>query len=448
MTITISKIEKHLQQNYYQNLLAKIKNKTATVGIVGMGYVGLPNIVSKARQGYYVTGFDVNLERVDKVNKGISYISDVESEELKELVINESKVAATTEYSLLANMDVIVICVPTPVDEHKQPNLTYIKTATKGIAENITRGSLVILESTTYPSTTEDIIVKELESKGFAIGEDMFVAYSPERIDPSNKTYNVDNTPRIVGGHTQYCTTLAKEFLGGNVKTVSSTKIAEMAKVYENTFRYINIALANELDIICNKMDIDTWEVIEASGTKPYGFMAFYPTVGIGGHCIPVDPHYLSWYAKKFNYTTQMIQTASVINDSMNDYSVERVSEILNKQGKTLNGSNIAILGAAYKKDVNDVRESPIIRFYQSLKERRAEVTVYDDYVDQIAIKGEDIRVKNIDYQELYHYDIVILLTDHSYFDYEKIAFFSKCIFDTRNAFKNVGTKNGKYYKI
>ncbi|WP_216638010.1 nucleotide sugar dehydrogenase [Bacillus sp. FJAT-29814] len=433
--------------NNYSQLHAKLQTKSAVIGVIGMGYVGLPTMVSKARVGYSVIGFDVDETKVNRINAGKNYIGDVQDDVLKQLV-NKKKVRATNDFSELRLVDVMVICVPTPIDEHKQPDLSYIQDATDEIVMNATEGSLVILESTTYPSTTEEIIVKSIEDRGFKIGEDFFVAYSPERIDPSNEVYTIENTPRIVGGHTERCTELAQLFIGGNVFPVSSTKAAEMAKVFENTFRFVNIALANELAVICDKMGLDPWEVIEAANTKPYGFMAFYPSVGIGGHCIPVDPYYLSWYSKKYNYNTQIIEVAGDINDRMNSYSIKKIMQILNLQGKTVKGSKIAILGAAYKKDIDDVRESPVFRFYESLEKLGAEIAVYDPHVENFTLEGKIIPVQKMNYDKLGEFDVVALLTDHTDFDYKKIATNANIIFDTKNGFKEVENFKGSYYKL
>jgi UDP-N-acetyl-D-glucosamine dehydrogenase len=428
-------------KNYYEILNNKIINKKATVGIIGLGYVGLPNAVSKARQGFNVIGFDVNEEKVFMANTGNSYIKDVSDKELIE-IIERNKFYATTDFSKIKDVDVAIICVPTPIDEHKQPNLSYIEKSINMIALYIQKGSLVVLESTTYPSTTEDIIVKQLKLAGFKIGEDIFVAYSPERIDPSNKKFNIDNTPRLVGGITYRCTKLACELYGGLTVPVSSPKVAEMAKVFENTFRFVNIALVNELALICDKMGVDVWEVIESANTKPYGFMAFYPSAGIGGHCIPVDPHYLSWQSKKFNINARMIEVADEINTQMTDYLIKKVIEVLNKNGKSLKGSKVYILGASYKKDVGDVRESAVIRVYDELKKYEASIVVCDPHVKEFETKEERVIVEDIDYKKIEKSDIVILLTDHSDFDYEKISKYANIIIDTKNAFKNIKKAN------
>jgi UDP-N-acetyl-D-glucosamine dehydrogenase len=428
-------------QNYYEILNNKITNKTAIIGVIGLGYVGLPNAVSKTKQGFNVIGFDVNEERVFMANAGRSYIGDVSDSELREIV-SKNKFHATTDFSKIKEVDVAIICVPTPIDEHKQPDLAYVKNSIEMISLYIKKGSLVVLESTTYPSTTEEIIVKQLEDTGFKVGEDIFVAYSPERIDPSNKIFNVDNTPRLVGGVTEKCTKLACELYGGLTVPVSSPMVAEMAKVFENTFRFVNIALVNELALICDKMGIDVWEVIESAKTKPYGFMAFYPSAGIGGHCIPVDPHYLSWQSKKFHMNTRMIEVADEVNTQMMEYLIRKMVRVLNQHGKTLKGSNVYILGAAYKKDVGDVRESAVIRLYDELKKYETNITVCDPYVKEFKTENETVMVENIDYQKIEEADVVILLTDHSNFDYEKISQHAKIIIDTKNAFKHIRKEN------
>jgi len=432
------------ENELYNALLNKITLKEATVGMIGLGYVGLPNAVSKAKKGYKVIGFDVDVRKIEKISEGISYIEDVPSEELS-LAVSMEKLVATTNFEDLSLVDIAVICVPTPIDEYKQPDLAFVKEASFQIAKNLKKGSMVVLESTTYPGTTEDIIVKDLEKHGFVAGEDVFVAYSPERIDPSNKTYNVDNTPRIVGGYTENCTKLACDFYGGAIEPVSSPKVAEMAKVYENTFRYVNIALSNELAVLAEKMDIDVWEVINAAGTKPYGFMSFFPAVGVGGHCIPVDPYYLQWKAKQYDMSTRMIELASDINLNMNDYVISRIAEILNENQRSINGSKIVILGASYKKNVGDVRESAIFRFYKKLNDLNAIISVQDPYVDMFKLGEEVVHVNGIDYAEIANADMVVLLTDHDIFDYEQIAEHASILFDTKNIIKEENKVVGLY---
>jgi UDP-N-acetyl-D-glucosamine dehydrogenase len=429
-----------VQNHYFESLYSDIKDRKARVGIIGLGYIGLPNAISKAKKGFDVIGFDINEKRVSMVNQRISYIEDVSNEELRE-VVDTNKFYATNDFSKIKDVDVVLICVPTPIDEYKQPNLSYVQSSIETISIYIQKGSLVVLESTTYPSTTEEIIVKQLERVGFKIGEDMFVAYSPERVDPSNKTFNIDNTPRLVGGVTDKCTQLACELYGPLTIPVSSPKVAEMAKVFENTFRFVNIALVNELALICDKMEMDVWEVIESANTKPYGFMAFYPSAGIGGHCIPVDPHYLSWKSKKFHMNTRMIEVADEINTQMMDYLIGKMVRVLNQHGKSLKGSNVYILGAAYKKDVGDVRESAVIRLYEELKTYETNITVCDPYVKEFKTENETVTVEDIDYQKIEESDIVVLLTNHSVFDYEKISKHANIILDTKNAFKHIQSK-------
>lgn len=432
---------------YFEKLQEKIQNKTASVGVIGMGYVGLPNVVAKAKEGYFVVGFDIDSEKVEQINNGKSYIDDINDEEIEDLV-RKGKVLATSDYSLLSRVDIILICVPTPIDEHKQPDLSYVKQASTQITRHALSGTLVILESTTYPSTTEDIIVNMVSGKGFTIGDDFFIAYSPERIDPANKKFDVVNTPRIVGGHTDNCAELAIQFIGGLATKVSSTKVAEMTKVYENTFRYINIALANELALISDKLDIDAWEVIEAASTKPYGFMPFYPTTGVGGHCIPVDPYYLSWYAKKYDHRMELIDVAGEINDRMNDFTLDKISRILNEKNQSVNNSRIAIIGAAYKKNTSDVRESPVLRLYNALEKLGANMTVYDSYIDSFVLNGAKIDIKDINYQELNRFDLVVILTDHDNLDFKEIAKNSPAILDTKNCLGDNQRYCRLYYKL
>ncbi|MFB4160157.1 nucleotide sugar dehydrogenase [Geomicrobium sp. JSM 1781026] len=446
MTLAIENVS--LTNQNHSDLLEKIKQKTAHIGIIGMGYVGLPNMVSKARQGYTVTGFDIDQQKVDNVNKAHSYIEDVATDDLFELVLKHKKISATTNFEQLDRMDVIMICVPTPIDRHKQPILSYIKDATREIVHHAKTPALIILESTTYPGTTEDIIVTEFEKNNYQIGRDFFVAYSPERIDPSNQLFNVDNTQRVVGGHTPECTVLAAEFINQYAHTVSSTRTAEMSKVFENTFRYVNIALSNELAKICEKSGIDVWEVLEASKTKPFGFMPFYPSTGVGGHCIPVDPHYLNWFGKKFDHTSKLIDAATDINDSMLDYTLTKISQILNEQKKALYNSRIAIVGAAYKKNIGDVRESPIFKVYRSLRAFGAAVDVYDPYVDHFISNGERIEVSDVKYEALADCDMTLILTDHDRVEYPSVLKYSPCVFDTKNACKHLNTSDVSYHKL
>ena len=331
-----------------KQLLEKINNKKAKVGVVGLGYVGLPLAVEKANAGYETIGFDVQESKVNMVNNGENYIGDVVDAELKELV-EAGKLKATTDFSFIKDVDTVCICVPTPLDLYKQPDLSYVVNSTKAVAEYLHRGMIIILESTTYPGTTEEVLKPILEEHGLKCGEDFFLAFSPERVDPGNKHYNTKNTPKVVGGCTADCTEVAaalyENVLEGEIHRVSSPAVAEMEKILENTFRNINIGLANEMAILCNRMGIDVWEVIDAAKTKPYGFMPFYPGPGLGGHCIPLDPFYLEWKAKEYDYHTKLIETSGIINDSMADFVLENVMKILNKNKKALNGAKVLVMG-------------------------------------------------------------------------------------------------------
>lgn len=427
--------------NLADGLIDKLETRTATIGVVGLGYVGLPLAVEKAKAGYRVIGFDVQEEKVIKVNRGENYIGDVIPDDLKKLV-QSGKLSATADYSFIREVDAVAICVPTPLDIYKQPNMSYVENSAKAIAENFTKGTLVVLESTTYPGTTEELVRPILEESGMVCGEDFFLAYSPERVDPGNKTFNTKNTPKVVGGLTPVCTKVAASMyssvLEGDVHKVSSPAVAEMEKILENTFRHINIALANEMAILCNKMGIDVWEVIDAAATKPYGFMPFYPGPGLGGHCIPIDPWYLTWKAREYNYHTKLIETAGEINDSMPDFVVKRCSEILNEHGKALKGSRVLVLGVAYKKDIDDYRESPVIPILEMLDRAGALWTAVDPLVKEFKYKEKAFQpLPKMSEKIIQSADLVLLMTNHSDFDYDKIATEAKLVFDTRKSFIN-----------
>ncbi|MGG3912724.1 nucleotide sugar dehydrogenase [Rossellomorea vietnamensis] len=436
--------------NHYENLLSKIETKEAVIGVVGLGYVGLPLAVEKAKAGYKVIGFDVQQSRVDEVNKGINYIGDVVDEDLVEMVKSE-RLIATTDYAMIAEVDAVAICVPTPLDIYQQPDTSYVESSSKEIAKHAKQGTLVVLESTTYPGTTEEIVMPTLEEKGYKTGEDIFIAYSPERVDPGNKQFKTKNTPKVVGGITEKCTAVAaslyKNVLEGDVFEVSSPAVAEMEKIFENTFRHINIALSNEMAILCEKMGIDVWEVIDAAKTKPYGFMAFYPGPGLGGHCIPIDPFYLTWKAREYNYHTRLIELAGEINNTMPEYVVNRMMQILNEDGKALRGAKVTVLGVAYKKDIDDVRESPVLKIIEILEAQGADYVVVDPYVSSFKAVGKTIETIEMNRELLNDSDLVLLTTDHTDFNYEMIAKESKVIFDTRNALQNVEKPN-KYIKL
>lgn len=441
-----------MKTTFAQKLIEKLKNKEATIGVIGLGYVGLPLAVEKAKAGYDVIGFDIQEKRVQLVNEGINYIGDVVDDDLR-IIVKQGKLKATTDYSSIRSVDAVMICVPTPLDAHQQPDISYVQSSAEQVAEYLKEGALVVLESTTYPGTTEEIIQPILERRGFVVGENVFLAYSPERIDPGNKKYNTKNTPKVVGGVTKACTkiaaTLYRSVLEGDVMEVSSPKVAEMEKILENTFRNINIALVNEMAILCSRMGIDIWEVIDAAATKPYGFMAFYPGPGLGGHCIPVDPFYLTWKAREYNYHTKLIEIAGEINNAMPEFVVERLMKILNYEKKSLNGANIVILGVAYKKDIDDTRESPVLKIIHLLAEAGALYTVVDPHVSFFKnFDGTVIHTSPLTEEMLDEADVVLLATDHSSFDYERIAAHASIIFDTRNAFKRVKHFRGKYYKL
>lgn len=436
--------------NYAERLLQKFEKRDAVIGVVGLGYVGLPLAVEKAKAGFHVIGFDIQQSRVDQVNNGINYIGDVVDEDLHEMV-KQGRLVATTDYARIAEVDAVAIAVPTPLDEHHQPDTSYVENSAKEIAKYAHEGMLVVLESTTYPGTTEEIVKPALEKKGLVVGKTVFVAYSPERVDPGNKQFKTKNTPKVVGGVTKTCTKVAaamyRAVLEGDVHEVSSPAVAEMEKIFENTFRHINIALANEMAILCERMGIDVWEVIEAAKTKPYGFMAFYPGPGLGGHCIPIDPFYLTWKAREYNYHTRLIELAGEINNAMPEYVVNRAMLILNEEGKALRGSKVTVLGVAYKKDIDDVRESPVLKIVELLEQYGAEFAVVDPYVPSFRACNRVIETVELTPELLAQSDLVLITTDHSNIDYEMVARHSRVVFDTRNAMKDV-SKPAKYVKL
>ena len=427
-------------------LKEKLRNKTATLGVIGLGYVGLPLAVEKAKAGYKTIGFDVQQEKINMVNKGINYIGDILDEDLQEVVMS-GMLFATNDMSEIAKADAVCIAVPTPLDIYQQPDISYVKSSAESIVPYMHKDMLIILESTTYPGTTEELLKPILEKSGLKCGVDFFLAFSPERVDPGNKIYKTKNTPKVVGGVTPLCTEIAaimyENILEAEVHKVSSPAVAEMEKILENTYRNINIGLVNELAILANKMNINIWEVIDASKTKPYGFQAFYPGPGLGGHCIPLDPYYLSWKAREYGFHTSMIESSMMINDKMPEYTVERASKILNKNKKALNGSKVLVLGVAYKQDIDDYRESPALDVIKYLELNGAETTFYDPHI--LEYKYENIVKKgihNLTKDVLENQDLVILTTAHTSFDYDFIQNHSKEIFDTKNAFKNVKKRN------
>ncbi len=418
-------------------LIEKIENKIATIGVVGLGYVGLPMAVTVAKKGFKVIGVDVSEYAVNHVNAGENYIGDVDDDELKELV-EAKKLRATYDYAELNTADVIMIAVPTPLDKFQQPNSQYVRDSVRSLSKNISKNTLIILESTTYPGTTEEIVVPAFEEKGFKVGEDVFIAFSPERVDPGNKDYKTNNTPKVVGGITQKCNEISEQFykaiLDAPIHSVSSPAIAEMEKIYENTFRNINIALANEMTILCEKMDIDIWEVIEAAKTKPYGFMAFYPGPGIGGHCIPLDPFYLTWKAREYGYHTRLIELAGEINNEMPQFVINKLMKLLNQKGLALSKANVMILGAAYKKDIKDMRESPIQDLIVLLEENTANFAYNDPFIPEFHNELNNKKYRSVDLDKLEDFDAVVIITDHTKYDYKDIVNRSQLILDTRLA--------------
>src|SRR3712207_2525321 len=397
-------------------LIKKLEDKSAKLGVVGLGYVGLPLAVEKAKAGYKVIGFDVQEKKVALVNEGHNYIGDVVDNDLKQIV-GEGKLIATTDFSFVKDVDAVCIAVPTPLDIYKQPDLSYVVNSTKSVAKYLHRGMLVVLESTTYPGTTEEVLKPILEETGLKCGEDFFLAFSPERVDPGNKQFKTKNTPKVVGGCTEECTEVAaalyRNVLEGDIHTVSSPAIAEMEKILENTFRNINIALSNEIAVLCNKMNIDVWEVIDAAKTKPYGFMAFYPGPGLGGHCIPLDPFYLEWKAKEYDFHTSLIQTSGRINDTMPEYVVDNAMRLLNKNKKAMNGAKVLLMGVAYKNDIDDMRESPALKVIEHLEKNGAEVMYYDGYIPEFEHKGK--KSTSVEWKDVIdNTEIVIITTNHS----------------------------------
>jgi len=423
-------------------LKGKIIGRTANLGVIGLGYVGLPLAVEKAKAGYRVTGFDIQPNKVDMVNEGCNYIGDILDDDLSNIV-KSGRLKATSDFSNIAELDCVSICVPTPLDKHQQPDISYVKSTAETIAKYLHKDMLVVLESTTYPGTTEELVKPILESTGLVCGKDFYLAFSPERVDPGNKLYKTKNTPKVVGGITPECTDIAaamyENILEAPVFRVSSPAVAEMEKILENTYRNVNIGLINELAILCNKMGINIWEVIEAAKTKPYGFQAFYPGPGLGGHCIPLDPYYLSWKAREYGFHTSMIESSMMINDRMPGYCQERAAKILNEFKKPMNGSKVLVLGVAYKQDIDDYRESPAIRVIEKLERAGAKVSFYDPYIpeykkDGILKTGE----KELTAELLKSADLVIITTAHTKFDYDFIQANSLVVFDTKNAMKNV----------
>jgi UDP-N-acetyl-D-glucosamine dehydrogenase len=420
-------------------LLQKIESKKATLGVIGLGYVGLPLAVEFARAGFDVIGFDVDTHKVAELMAGRSYIPDVSSDHLAEVVKN-GKFKATVDSKALAAADIIDICVPTPLRKTKDPDMTYVVQAVEATAAILKKGQLIILESTTYPGTTVEVVQPVLAAKGFTPGVDFYLAFSPERVDPGNPQYQTKNIPKVVGGINDDSTKCAVAFYSqvmDKVVPVSSPSVAEMVKLLENTFRAVNIGLVNELALMCHRMGLDVWEVIDAAKTKPFGFMPFYPGPGLGGHCIPIDPFYLSWKARQFNFEARFIELAGSVNGAMPEFVVQRIIDALNSQKKSLNGSRVHIIGVAYKRDVNDLRESPALEVLELLAHRGAEVSYTDPYVP--AFKHASLDLKSVDEKQAHaKADCGVIITDHKVFDYAAIVDRFPLLVDTRNALKGV----------
>jgi UDP-N-acetyl-D-glucosamine dehydrogenase len=423
-------------------LKRRILDRSVTLGVVGLGYVGLPLAVEKAKAGFRVVGFDVQKSKVDMVNRGHNYIGDVVAHDLEEIV-NSGRFRATEDFREVASCDCVCIAVPTPLDEHQQPDISYVLASSESIRPHMHRDMLIVLESTTYPGTTEEMLKPIFESSGLKCGVDFFLAFSPERVDPGNALYKTRNTPKVVGGVTPQCTdiaaTLYEAVLEAPVHRVSSPAIAEMEKILENTYRNVNIGLINELAILCERMNINIWEVIDAAKSKPYGFQAFYPGPGLGGHCIPLDPYYLSWKAREFGFHTSMIEASMIINDQMPEYCTQRAMKLLNLHKKSLNGAKVLLLGIAYKQDIDDYRESPALRVMERLKTYGADVAYYDPYIPSFTHHGVTMKsLPELTADALETHDLVIVTTMHSNVDYNFVAEHAKLVFDTKNAMKDV----------
>src|SRR3972149_25675 len=422
------------------SIMEKIEQKRVQVGIIGLGYVGLPLALEFTKIGFKVTGIDLDKKKIEAIYNGKSYIKDSTDAEIKNAV-EAGLLKATTDFSVLKELDTVSICVPTPLRKTKDPDISYIISATEQIRRYLHRGQLIVLESTTYPGTTEEIIQPELEATGLKAGVDFFLAFSPERIDPGNPFFNTKNTPKIIGVVTDKCTEVAcalYKVAVDSIVPVSSTRAAEMVKLLENTFRAVNIGLVNEIAIICNKLGMDVWEIIDAAATKPFGFMPFYPGPGLGGHCIPIDPHYLSWKLKLLAYKARLIEMADEINREMPRFVVEKVVEALNREHKSVKGSKILILGVAYKKDSDDVRESPALDIMQLLHEKGGKICYNDPLVSQMVFDNQLLCSVPLNGQSLSSFDVVVVVTDHTRFDARGIVEFSRLVIDTRNLTRGI----------
>ncbi|HEY0304583.1 MAG TPA: nucleotide sugar dehydrogenase [Longimicrobiales bacterium] len=425
-------------KNHSATLLDRIKTQKAICGVVGLGYVGLPLAVELARAGYQVLGFDVSEAVCSGINRGHSHIQDIPSERLAQYT-EAGKIEATTDMTRMSECDILSVCVPTPLAKSRDPDVSYVVAATESIGASLRAGQLIILESTTYPGTTRELMLPMLENAGLVVGEDFFLCFSPERVDPGNEVWQVQNTPKVLGGVTRECLNVAYALYSRvmeRIVPVSSPEAAELTKLLENTFRSINIALANEMAQVCDRLDVDVFEVIEAAATKPFGFMKFTPGPGIGGHCIPLDPHYLAWKMKTLNYKTRMIELAGEVNSEMPEYVVEKVQGALNQHRKAVNGSHILVLGVAYKRDIDDLRESPALDIMRLLEDKGAHVDYHDPYVPEIREDGHSRAHKGVALTEqvVRTADCVVITTDHQNVDYEMVVRHAQLVVDTRNA--------------
>jgi UDP-N-acetyl-D-glucosamine dehydrogenase len=434
--------------NAKEKLIEKFSNRTARIGVVGIGYVGLPLAVVFAEAGFDVIGIDPDEEKVSSVNQGVSYILDVETDRLKKLVAS-GKLSASTEYADLVEVDAVSICVPTPLRKTGDPDLSFIASASKSLAPFLHEGMVIVLESSTYPGTTREMVLPEMEAaSGLSVCEDFFLAFSPERVDPGREDWTTINTPKVIGGITPECGEVAAAWYAQALETVVPVSTCEMAKLLENTFRMINIGLVNELAIMCDRLNVDVWEVIDAAATKPFGFMKFTPGPGLGGHCIPIDPLYLSWKLRSLNYNARFIELASEINTSMPRYTLGKIQDALNKQKKSVNGSRVLILGVAYKPDIDDLRESPALDIIHLLQGKGGEVVYHDPYIPMV--DHENIHMESVAdlMAEVKRVDCVAIITNHSNYDYPAILDAAKLVVDTRNALDNLGKDNPKVVRL
>jgi UDP-N-acetyl-D-glucosamine dehydrogenase len=425
------------------SLLEKVKDRSAVVGVIGLGYVGLPLAVLQAKTGFRVIGVDEAAEKVERVSRGDNYISDVDGGELREAVA-QKKLSATTDFAALRGCDIVLICVPTPLTKNKEPDLTAVVSVTKQLAKHVHPGMLVVLESTTYPGTTEEVLQPIMTAGGLKVGETLHLAFSPERVDPGNRSFKTHNTFKLVGGVTPACLTIARTFYEQSIVKIfpmSSPRAAEMTKVFENVFRSVNIALVNELAMLCDRMGLNVYEVIDAAATKNFGFMPFYPGPGVGGHCIPLDPYYLAWKSKEYDVHTRFIELAGEINEGMPYYVVTKLQRLLNRQGRCLNGTEILVLGVTYKADVADWRETPAIKVMELLQREGAKLVYADPFTPSIEIEGRSYAAAEVTDERLKRAACALILTAHSAFDYERIVRQAPCVFDTRNATRQVQGK-------